>query len=215
MNLKSSLVPGSVVVCLAAAALAGPAWAQTAPPKPAAPTATASDPLPPSPTVTGPSKVAIINIQLAIDQCAEGKKMFADLQARFAPKTQDLQNQQKQVDALQKQLADGGNTMSAQAKDELNTQIQQKQRDLQQAGQNAQSDYQNAEQDVMNTVGTKMMPILKSYAEQHGYTAVIDTSFGWPQSPVLYFNPGTDITGDIVKLYDQAHPSSVASNSGH
>ncbi|HVA65213.1 MAG TPA: OmpH family outer membrane protein, partial [Terriglobales bacterium] len=129
---------------------------------------------------------------------------------RFAPRTTEIQNDQKQLAGLQKQLADGGNTMSQQAKDELSSEIQTKQRDYQQAAQNAQSDYQNAQADMMNTVGTKMMAVLKSYAVQHGYTAVIDVSLPWPQSTVLYYNPGTEITAEIVKLYDQAHPVAAA-----
>jgi hypothetical protein len=30
-----------------------------------------------------------------------------------------------------------------------------------------------------------------------------------PQSPVLWHNPATDITTDIIKLYDQAHPAAA------
>lgn len=212
MDFKPSLVLGCVVACLGVLTFACPASAQTAPPKPA-PAAAAA--LPPSPTVTGPSKIAIISIQVAITNTAEGKKLEGELDARFAPKNTEIQNGQRQIEALQKQLTDGGNTMSQQAKADLNNEIQTKQRDYQQTAQNAQSDYQNAQTELMNQVGGKMMPILKTYAEQHGYTAVVDVSFGWPQSPVLYYNPGIDITGDIIKLYDQAHPVTVASNPGH
>jgi len=198
MKFRSSLIVGLVVGCLCALPLTRTAAAQA---KPAAPA---------PPAVTGPSKIAIINIQEAISTTQEGKKLTDQLNARFAPRTTEIQNDQKQLAGLQKQLADGGNTMSQQAKDELSSEIQTKQRDYQQAAQNAQSDYQNAQADMMNTVGTKMMAVLKSYAVQHGYTAVIDVSLPWPQSTVLYYNPGTEITAEIVKLYDQAHPVAAA-----
>jgi len=155
--------------------------------------------------------MAVINIQEAIMTTAEGKKLDAALQARFAPKRAEIESAQKEITTLQNQLNAGGNTMSQTAKDDLNRQIQTKQRDAQQNMDNAQSDYQTAQTDLMNTVGGKMMPILKSYAEEHGYTAVIDVSLPWPQSPVLYYNPGTVITSDIVKLYDQAHPVTASS----
>ncbi|MGH9394287.1 MAG: OmpH family outer membrane protein [Terriglobales bacterium] len=192
------------MACIAAAAVAQiPAQnaAAATPPPP-----------PPSPTVTGPSKIAIINIQQTIAETGEGKKLALALDARFAPKETEIQNTNKAIAALQKQLTDQGNTMSQQAKDDLNREIAAKQRDAQQSAQNAESDFQNAQAEMMNTVAGKMMPVLKKYAEEHGYTAVIDISMNWPQSPVLYYNPGTDITGDMIKLYDQAHPVAAAAS---
>jgi len=176
--------------------------------KPAAPPAAAAalPPLPGPPTVTGPSKIGFINITQAIASTVEGKKLLTALQAKFAPSQTALENQQKAIEALQKRLQDGGNLLSQAAKDDLSRQIQSKQRDFNQALQNSQQDYQSAESDVLNTVGNKLLPVLKSYADQHGYTAIVDVSQQWPSQPVLYFNPGANITGDIIKLYDQQHP---------
>ncbi|MGH9466423.1 MAG: OmpH family outer membrane protein [Terriglobales bacterium] len=191
--------------CLCAALMGAAGWAQTA--KPATPA------LPPPPTAAGPSKIGIINIRDAISETGEGEKLLANLQARFAPRRTDLENQQKAIAVLQNQLKNGGNTMSAEAKQNLSEQVQSKQRDYQQTLQNDQSDFQSAQTDVLNTVGNKMMPIVQQYAKEHGYTAIVDVSFSWPQSPVLYWNPTAVITGDIVRLYDRAHPA-VASG-GH
>lgn len=195
--------PAAAVLCaaLSTALCATAAFAQTsaaAKPEPAAPA-----------VVTGPTKIAIINIEEAISATQEGQKLGESLKSRFAPKRAELDASQKAIIAMQKQLADGGNTMSATAKSDLNNQIQIKERDFQQAADNAQSDYQNAQTELMNTVGNKLMPILKTYAEQHGFTEVLDVSMQWPQNPVLYSNPGADITKEIVKLYDQAHPSAA------
>lgn len=201
MKLRSFFASALAVACLAAAA-----FAQTAPPAPAA----ALPPLPGPPTVTTPSKVAIINIQLAIAETSDGKKLLDQLNARFAPKETEITNENKAIQALNKQLTDQGNTMSPQAKADLQQQIQTKERDAQQNAQNAESDFQNAQAEMMNTVAAKLMPVLKKYAEDHGYTAVLDVSMNWPQSSVLYYNPGTDITGDIVRLYDQAHAAAPA-----
>jgi|GEM_PF-2398536 len=209
MTLRSSFASALAVACLATAA-----FTQTTPPAQAAAPAGqgALPPLPPAPTVTTPSKVAIINIQLAIAETSDGKKLADQLNARFAPKETEIANESKAIQALQKQLNDQGNTMSAQAKADLQQQIATKQRDAQQNSQNAQSDYENAQAEMMNSVAAKIMPVLKKYAEDHGYTAVIDVSMNWPQSPVLYYNPGTDITGDIVRIYDAAHPAAPAAH---
>ncbi len=194
MKFTSSLVLiGCLCVSLPAAAAAQA--------KPAAPAATAP---------AGPSKIGIIDIQAAIMATQEGKKLSAALNARFAPRRTEIENAQKEIAALQKQLANGGNTMSADAKSQLKQEIQTKERDFQQTATNAQSDFQNAQTDLMNTVGGKMMKVLKKYAQDHGYTAIVDVSLPWPQSPVLYYNPGTVVTNEIVRLYDQAYPVAAA-----
>lgn len=201
--MKFPSLPAAATVCavLFAATFSTAAFAQTtaaAKPESAAPA-----------VVVGPTKIAIINIEEAIQETQEGQKLGEGLKSRFAPKRAELEASQKQITAMQKQLADGGNTMSQQAKQDLNNQISIKERDFQQAADNAQSDFQNAQTELMNTVGNKLMPILKTYAEQHGFTEVLDVSMQWPQNPVLYSNPGADITKEIIKLYDQAHPAAA------
>jgi len=196
----------AAAACGLTVALAAPVLAQV-PAKPAATSAAAPAAVP---LATGPSKIAIFNIEQAIQTTTDGKKAIADLNSRFAPKDAELQSSQKQIQALTKQLQDQGNTMSPTAKADMQTQLQSKERDYQQAAQNMQSDFQNAQAQLMNDIGGKIMPVVKKFAEDHGYTAVIDTSMQWPQNPVLYFSPATDITDEIIKLYDAEHPGTAA-----
>jgi outer membrane protein len=51
------------------------------------------------------------------------------------------------------------------------------------------------------------MEVVQQYATANGFVMVLDVSN--PQSPVLWHNPATDITTDIIKLYDQAHPAAA------
>jgi outer membrane protein len=211
MTLRPSLYASLLIAGLCLPGVGLPARAQTAP---ASAAAAKAMPLGP-PTVTGPSKIAIINIEQAILGTAEGKKLNQAMQDRFTPRGTELQNDQKDIAALQKQLSDGSSTLSQQAQQDLNQQIQTKQRDYQQGAQDLQSDLQDAQSQILSTVGGKMMPIIQKYAQEHGYTAVIDVSMNWPQGPVLYFNPGVAITSDIIKLYDQQYPGTATASAGH
>lgn len=165
--------------------------------------------LPGPPTAVGPSKIAFINFQQAIQDTAQGAKLVAGLKARFEPRQAQINQSSAAIQSLQKQLSDGAATMSQEAKLQLSQQIQSKQRDLQQTAQDAQSDYQAAVEDVVNQIGTQMMPIIRTYANQHGYTLVVDSGLQWPQSPMIYVEQGTDITGAIVALYNRAHPAAA------
>jgi outer membrane protein len=65
---------------------------------------------------------------------------------------------------------------------------------------------------LMNEIGGKLMQVVEQYATQNGYAVVLDVSN--QQSPVLWASASTDITADITRLYDQAHPSSGAAPTG-
>jgi outer membrane protein len=164
----------------------------------------------PATASTAGQKVGVINIQQAILATTEGKAAEAALTARFQPKRAELEKSNQDILALQQKLKAGGNTLSATAKSDLTEQITTKQRDLQRAAEDAQSDYQQAQGQLVNQVGSKMMPIITKYAQDHGYSVILDISFPWPQNPVLFANDSANVTNDIVKLYDQAHPSSAS-----
>jgi outer membrane protein len=48
-----------------------------------------------------------------------------------------------------------------------------------------------------------MAPLVVKYAQENGYTLIVDTSKPWPQSPVLWWNPdAVDITKNVVEAYN-------------
>jgi outer membrane protein len=60
---------------------------------------------------------------------------------------------------------------------------------------------------VYNQLGDKMLQIIEQYAYQNGYAVVLDVSA--QQTPVIWAAGSSNITADIVKLYDLAHPGSA------
>ena len=51
--------------------------------------------------------------------------------------------------------------------------------------------------------------IISQYAAQNGYSAVLDVS-NQNGGSVLWAAPSTDITAEIIKLYDQTYPATGA-----
>ena len=51
-----------------------------------------------------------------------------------------------------------------------------------------------------NTLASKVYDVLVSYAQQHGYTLVLD--FSQQQNPILYALPTSDITKPVVEAYN-------------
>lgn len=155
------------------------------------------------------SKVAIINIQVAISQSNDGRKAAQELQSKFEPKRQELAKAQQEINALQDQLRNQEKTLSDDARNKLLRSIDDKTRAFNRNNDDVSHDFQAAEQDAINEIGQKMMKVLGEYAQKNNFSVVLDVSS--QQTPVLYADPSTDITKEIIDLYNQATAVPAAS----
>jgi len=149
-------------------------------------------------------KVGLLNVRGAIVATAEGKQASAQMQSQFAPQQTELQNLQNQIQELQTRLANGARTLSDDEKARLQrqgqflvSQSQRKQDDLNEAVNLAQTD-------VFESIGGKLSDVVDKYGRDNNYSLILDMSA--QGSPVIFNNTQMDITNEIVRLYDQAHP---------
>jgi len=179
-------------IVLAGCLLTGVLWAAQPAPAPAASAAS--------------GRVGVINIRAAILSTQEGRAGIAKMEKRFGPKRQQLQDEQKQIQTMQQQLKQGGNTLSADAQQQLQAKIQRAERNLQEDTNDAQQEFDTAGNQLVGEVMQKMVPLLKDYATEHGFTVILDSSVPGQENPLLYASQSTNIGPDIVKLYDQKYP---------
>ena len=104
-----------------------------------------------------PTKVGVINVQVAITSTAEGKQAAAELQSKFAPRQTELDNMRKQLDDLQTRLRTGQTTLSDDEKARLAREGDVLTRTYQRKQQEAQDDFNDEQQEVVNRIGRKMM----------------------------------------------------------
>ncbi len=189
--MKQSLV----IAVFMAGGLALAAAAQTpAEPAAAAPaTTTAAAP-------AGPPKIAVIAFQVAVGQTNEFQRNFADLQKKYDPKRQQLKNLNDEIDNLTKQLQTQGDKLSDAERATRAKQIDDKKKQLQRDGEDASNDFQNEMQEMYQGLASKVYDVLSTYAQQHGYTLVLDVA--QQQTPVLYAVDSTNITKPIIDAYN-------------
>jgi outer membrane protein len=159
-------------------------------------------------------KIGVINLQTAIVGTKDGQKAGSDIQARFNPKKAELEKRQSDIGKLQEQLNREGATMSAEARARLTRDIEQKTRALNRDTEDARAELDQSEQKIMSELGGGIMSVIDKYAKDNGYILVIDISS--PQTPVVFRSEGTEITKDIIELYDKRalSPAAAAPASG-
>jgi len=150
------------------------------------------------------TKVGVINIQAAITGTGEGRQAAQELQSQFAPRQTELDNLRKQGEDLQVRIRTTSNAISDEERARMAREAEQLNRTYQRKMQDTQDDFNESQQEVINRLGRKMMDILDKYARDNGYSLILDTSS--QQTPVIFAAPATDVTQEIIRLYDQAHP---------
>ncbi len=188
----------SFAVTALTCALLSLAQAQTPAAPPAAPPASAGP---------VPTKVAIINVQYAILSTGDGKKAMDEMRSRFDGRKAALDRRANDLKLKQDTLRKGAATMSEDARNKMTRDIDSEGKALQRDGEDLNNDVEQEQNKVMNEIGGKMLEIIGAYAGSNGYAMVLNVS---DQTPLLWHNPQTDITADIIKLYDQSHPAGAA-----
>jgi outer membrane protein len=165
-----------------------------------------------------PYKIGIINIQQVIAETAEGKQAFAELRNKYAPRQEDLQKQQQQVENLRQQIQRQATTLSETERLRLSRELSEKQKLYSRAAEDAQADFQDDRQDVITRIGQKMVRVIDEYAKENGYELVMDAQmpvYGESQNytaqiPVYYASEDVDISKQIIKRYDAQYPVTPA-----
>ncbi|SPE39320.1 Outer membrane chaperone Skp (OmpH) (fragment) [Candidatus Sulfopaludibacter sp. SbA3] len=134
----------------------------------------------------------------------DGKKAASEMQVKFTPRQDALKKQQADIQALQDQMKKGSATMSDEAKARLNRDIESKTKSFQRDADELNADIEQENGRLMQDLGGKMQAVWEQYLAQNGYAILIDVSS--QQTPVLWAAAAIDITPEIIKLYNQAHP---------
>ena len=157
-------------------------------------------------------KIATIQIQAAIVSTRDGQKAAAELESKATPRRKAIEAKQSEINSLKDQLQKGANTLSDGAKNDLYRNIDQKTKSLNRDMEDAQAEMDQEQQKLLQDLGQKMYALVSKYAQEHGYTIVLDVSN--PQSPVFWASNTMDITKEIIDLYDKdAGATSAAPSS--
>ncbi len=156
------------------------------------------------------SKVAVVDFERAVVQCAEGKKASEKFNATVQARQADVVQRQKDLDDATKKLQNGARTLSDSAKADLQKDIDKKTTDLQRVNEDAQKELETMRDELLRPIAQKATALLNAMAEQQGYTLVVDISN--PQSNVVFANPKNDITEELVKRIDAEAAKAPASS---
>src|SRR2546427_10400117 len=119
-----------------------------------------------------PAKVGVINVRNALVSTAEGKQASAELQSKFAPRQNELETMNKQIEDVRNRLRNGERTLSDDEKSRLQRQGELLTRQLDRKNQEIQADLTAEQAEVTNRIRRKILELLGPSARETGYIAV-------------------------------------------
>jgi outer membrane protein len=145
-------------------------------------------------------KVAIINSQASVLDTAELKKAQGEMEAKYKPRTAQMEKLQKELVDLQNQIQSGQGKLTPQAEQSLQISGQRKQRDLKRLEEDLQGEVERERNEILQRSGARMQDVVRKLAEERGLDVVIDVS------NTVYYKPALEITKDATAAYDKAYP---------
>jgi outer membrane protein len=185
------------LVCMLASTWGASALAQTAAEPPSAPGAPAAT------APAGPTRIAVIQFEAVVAQTNEGQRAFAELNTKYQPKQQQIKVESDEVDTLKKDLQTAGDKLSDTERQTRLRTIDDKEKTLQRNVEDARNDFSGEMNEKFSAIAQKVAAVMAKYAQEQGYTLVLDAGSQQQQSPILWASESTNISEAVIQAYNK------------
>jgi outer membrane protein len=158
------------------------------------------------------AQTATINVQIAIVSTQQGQQAAARMKKEWGPQVVALEAKEAELKADREKLETESkqvhgwwlwrHAINSKEKARRGQELDARAKVLVKERERGREGVQVEQRRVVGQIGQRMIPIMQKYAKEHGYSVVLDS--GQQEGPVIVAL--SDITSEIVKLYDQAYP---------
>ena len=157
------------------------------------------------------AQTASVDLQRVLLQTQEGRALSARLESKWRPKADALARRETNLKAERARFNLDSKrrrrflfcrryVMSRRQREATAAALATKEKDIDRERGDLRADFDAERIRLVNEMGRKMTAVAESYAKDHSL------SLEYVDSTKRYRARGTDITPDIVRLYDQAYP---------
>jgi Skp family chaperone for outer membrane proteins len=198
-----------LATALATGLVSSSLFAQVAAKTPAAPEPAHATPAAPAPAAVAPeaipAKIAVIAFEQAVVATNEGQRAVTAVQKKYEPQKSAIDAKSAEVDSLKKQYQALPASLSDEERATRLKDIDTKEKALQRDVEDAQNSYNNDVQEAYGKVAQKFGGTAVKYAQDHGFTLLLNVSPNQQQLPtLLWWQQATDITEAVIKDYNVA-----------
>ena len=144
-------------------------------------------------------KIAVVNMQLAIESTTDGKAAMAKLKAEADKKQKELEKQRDDLKKMDDELAKQASILKPDALQKKQQELQQKLMQWQEAAMRTQRDLQEKEQKATQPIVDKLLRAINQIAARDKFSMVVRSDVVlWPQ------HTENDITNEVVRKANES-----------
>jgi outer membrane protein len=165
----------------------------------------------PAAAPAGPIRVAVIDVERLVRDSALGKEAFSRVKKVNDDKKAEADRLQKELRDLEQKLANQGQALTDEKREQLQKQYQEKAIDFKSFQEKANRDLEQAQKKELADLERRVFPIITQLGKERGYTLI----FNKFQSGLVFADDAADITEDVLKRFNTtvAVPPAAAAKS--
>jgi len=156
-----------------------------------------------APAIGQQVRVGFVDLQRALNETQEGAAAKTRLKRMFNKRQQELDKMQKRLKRMETDLQKQKGVLSEDAFAKRVETYREAFVELQSKYVQYQRDLTERETKETGRILKRMQSILAEIGERDNYTAVMEVNEGG----VFYYRSALDLTNELIRLYDQRHPS--------
>ncbi len=147
-----------------------------------------------------PAKIGYVDLRVALNESAAGKKAKAELESLIKIKQNAIEEKGRNAERLKGELEKQASGLSADAKKAKEDEIERLVRDYQRMVQDSQAEVKKKETDLTGSILNELRGVVEKIAQDEGYSLILENV----ESIVLYAKKDYDITEKVVKRYNES-----------
>ncbi len=179
---------------------------------PGRPPATNSTQTPPTPSsgVGAEGRVAYLNTSQFRQGIGELKLRLDALNIELEPKRKEIQALETEFNNLKNKIQTQSSSISPQVSNKWVEDAAEKERILKRKAEDFNSLGQKRLSEISQPIYEKIRKFLEAYCRQHGIVLALDAGAAYQAKILIWAIPAADITGDFMKEYNKANPTTAA-----
>jgi outer membrane protein len=153
-------------------------------------------------TTFAADKIGFVDIQKIISNVKQGQSVMKSLEKSFNDRKSKLKKSEDAIKKDQEDFAKQSAVMNDAARVKKEREIQQEIFELQNKTMEAQKEINEMERDLKKPIIDRVKAIIEEVSKKAGVAMTVEVS----TSPIVYAESKTDLTDEVIKLYDERNP---------
>jgi outer membrane protein len=143
-------------------------------------------------------KVAVVDMQRALNECEAGKRAKDQVRAKFERSQDQLKRQREELDRMKESYDKKALVLKEEERRNLERDLETRSLEFKRKYEDFQRDLKRTDAELTSGIVEELYGIVRDYGEKNHYDLILEASSG----ALLYADKSTDITDEIVKLHD-------------